>query len=158
MIIRAAGPEDAPAVAECIAALLRELSGMPDYPVAPGAEAVCRRIAEGETAGAVFIAEAEAGGEPIGCMTLSVQEAVRYGGPYVEIQELWVLPEQRSHKIGAALVEAAERFCRERGVSALEVGLPVPQLFVDYGRTETFYRGHGFNLIDPRLRKLIAAP
>ena len=56
---------------------------MPD-----GAETLCERFINGDAAGTILVAAAETDELLLGVLTLSIQEALRAGGPYAEIQEL----------------------------------------------------------------------
>lgn len=87
-------------------------------------------------------------GERVGVLTLNECAAIYAGGYFGEITELYVLPEYRSSKVGAALVDAAAEFGRKRGWANIEVGAPdVPR----WKRTLAFYIRYGFIEVGPRL-------
>ncbi len=87
---------------------------------------------------------------PIGILTLNECTAIYAFGHFGEISELYVEPEYRSAGVGAALVDEAIRFGRERGWSLLEVGAPdVPR----WQRTVDFYLRCGFSMVGPRLTR-----
>ena len=73
-----------------------------------------------ETGGVIFIAELE--GNIIGFATAIVTQRTEPDDidPFhVEVTELSVLPEARSHGIGRKLLDAAERFARDKGSPSL---------------------------------------
>jgi ribosomal protein S18 acetylase RimI-like enzyme len=100
-----------------------------------------RRLAAGDRGAALV---AEHGGAVVGCITLSYNLAVRYGGEYAQIEELIVDRDARGLHAGAALVDAAIAVARARGCG--EIGL--------YSRehTRAFYEKHGFRYTGPELR------
>jgi GNAT superfamily N-acetyltransferase len=80
--------------------------------------------------------------------------ALHVPGRYLTIQDLWVRREWRSAGVGAGLVEAlADRGAAE-GVRRIEVGLP-RESFEAIRATERFYLGTGFELLGPRMRRLL---
>jgi len=135
-----------------VAALLQELRGAPQPPELADGEEVFAQLVESPELGAVFIASVSH--DDVGLITLSVSPAIRAGGSYVHVEELWVSREGRSRGVGAALITRAEAWCAERGHSALEVGLP-PESFSGSQRTQQFYRRLGFRLIGDRVRKVV---
>ncbi|MCZ6707234.1 MAG: GNAT family N-acetyltransferase [Chloroflexi bacterium] len=80
----------------------------------------------------------------LGCITVSYNLAVRYGGEYAQIEELIVDQAARGKNVGAALVNAAIDAARARGCQ--EIGL--------YSRetTRAFYEKLGFRYAGPELR------
>lgn len=151
--VRLAREEDVPAVLEGVRSLLAELRGLPELRLPDGAREVCERLVRGEAPGAVFVAPPGEGGSGVwGLLSITVQEAIHHGGPYVLIQDLWVHPDGRSRSVGAQLVEALELYCREHGYADIEVGLPPPS-FAGLPGTHRFYQRCGFAEVGPRLRK-----
>ena len=91
----------------------------------------------------------DAGGEPIGVLTLNECAATYARGRFGEIAELYVVPQARSLDVGGTLLGAAIGFGRERGWNHLEVGAPaVPR----FQRTISFYLKNEFVEVGPRLR------
>ncbi len=91
---------------------------------------------------------------PVGILTLNECTAIYAFGHFGEISELYVEPEYRSAGVGAALVNEAIQFGRERGWPLLEVGAPdVPK----WQRTVDFYLRCGFSMVGPRLTRDIDA-
>ena len=94
-------------------------------------------------------------GAAVGFVGLNQCSAVYAFGQFGEISELYVDPEHRTAGIGAALMDAAVRFGRERGWSLLEVGAPaVPR----WQRTVDFYLRGGFSVVGPRLTLSLSTP
>jgi para-aminobenzoate synthetase len=149
VIVRDADFGDIPSLVSCVHELLKELSDDPDYAIErDGAENVCNRILLGRQAGEVLVAHIE--GEParlVGCLTVSYVDAVRYGGTFATLEELWVDPDHRSAGVGARLLATL----RARFSGYIEVGLP-NEGFEDFARTLHFYESQGFRPIGPRLR------
>jgi GNAT superfamily N-acetyltransferase len=107
--------------------------------------------------GAAWVAEGEAGlaGYLLAVMALSVE----HGGVMAEIDEFFVLPEARSHGVGARLLETAETSLTARGCVRLQL-----QLGVGNTAARAFYehRGYrardGYQLLDKALGGAPAPP
>ena len=78
-------------------------------------------------------------GEIVGVLSASWQRALHVPGRYATIQDLWVDPEWRSRRVGAALVDELVALCGKQGVARIEVGLP-RESFDAIRATEAFYR------------------
>jgi para-aminobenzoate synthetase len=147
---RPATEADAGAVATAVERLLVELGGK--RPPLPELEAEVRAALEDPGVGATVVAEAE--GEIVGVLSASWQRALHVPGRYATIQDLWVDPDWRSRKVGAALVDELADLCRAQGVARIEVGLP-RESFAAIRATEAFYLGNGFEHLGPRMRRLL---
>lgn len=64
-----------------------------------------------------------AGAPPVGVALLTLRENVWSEGPVALLDELYVIPAERGHGLGTALLKAAERECRRRGSELLEVNV-----------------------------------
>jgi GNAT superfamily N-acetyltransferase len=148
--VRQAAAEDAPAVAVAIEQLLVELGG--ERPERGELEASARALIDDPEVGAVLIAET--GGELVGVLATSWQQAIHVPGRYCTIQDLWVLPAWRSRAIGHDLIDALCELAAKQGVGRIEVGLP-KESFERIGATESFYRANGFAHLGPRMRRLL---
>jgi GNAT superfamily N-acetyltransferase len=148
--IRPAGDGDVAAVALAVEALLLELGGR--RPAREELEAEIRAALEDPGVGAILVAEA--GAALVGVLSASWQRALHVPGRYATIQDLWVDPEWRSHRVGAALVDELVALCGKQGVARVEVGLP-RESFDAIRATEAFYLGNGFEHLGPRMRRLI---
>lgn len=154
--VRPALRDDIPHVLGGIRNLLEELRGVPGIQLPEGARQVCERLVDGRSRGAIFVAYPSASEEKlIGLLSLTVQDAIHFGGPYALIQYLWVDSSYRSHGVGAGLMAAVEGYCREHNLPNLEVGLPSLR-FGGFPRTYSFYQDNGFVELGPRMRKEVA--
>jgi ribosomal protein S18 acetylase RimI-like enzyme len=102
--VRAAGPADAPAVAE----LLVEFNGEGLSP-----EALARRMEEVQGLETAFLGDWE--GEAAGLLVLRIAPTLSGADDWAEIAEMYVRPQFRRRGIGRALVEAALACGRNRG-------------------------------------------
>jgi GNAT superfamily N-acetyltransferase len=148
MLVRPATPRDIPQ----LLALVRrywEFEHIDGF-VALRVEVTLRQLLSEAHLGAAWVAEGETGlaGYLLAVLLLSVE----HGGLMAEIDELFVLPEARSHGLGARLLEAAEAGLAERGCVRLQL-----QLAVGNAAGRTFYerRGYrgrdGYRLLDKTL-------
>ncbi len=151
--VRPALRDDIPMVLGGIRSLLEELRGVPGIQLPEGARTVCERIVDGRSRGTIFAAF-PAGREDhlVGLLSITIQDAIHFGGSYALIQYLWVHPEYRSDGVGAALMGAVETYCRDHKLPNLEVGLPSLR-FQNLPRTYNFYQENGFVELGPRMRK-----
>jgi GNAT superfamily N-acetyltransferase len=149
--IRPAGEGDVASVAAAVEALLVELGGR--RPSRTDLEAEVKAVLEDPAVGALIVAEAA--GEIVGVLSASWQRALHVPGRYATIQDLWVHPDWRGRRAGAALVEELADLCRGEGVARIEVGLP-RESFDAIRATEAFYLGNGFEQLGPRMRRLLS--
>jgi GNAT superfamily N-acetyltransferase len=160
-VVRRAERTDVDAVAAAVRELLAELDGTPSAPAAMRAAA--RTLIDSPWAGAVLVAEADAGtdaeaeaeAEIVGVLGASWQMAIHVPGSYALIQDLWVRPDWRDRAVGASLLEALFELARSRRFVRVEVGLP-RESFARFGATEAFYVGNGFTANGPRMRRLLS--
>jgi GNAT superfamily N-acetyltransferase len=148
--IRPATDADAAAVAATVEQLLVELGGK--RPPRAELEAEVRAALADPRVGVILVAEGD--GEIVGVLSVSWQRALHVPGRYATIQDLWVHPDWRSRKLGAALVDQLESLCRGEGVARIEVGLP-RESFAAIRATESFYARNGFEHLGPRMRRLL---
>lgn len=153
--VRAMTLEDVPVVLDRVGRLLAELSGNPGAGTPVGADDVCRSFLDDDGMGAVFLAQVVPDLRVVGVITVSVQTAIRIGGPYALIQELWTDPECRSLAIGARLIQRVVEYCNEKQLSTIEVGLPGTR-FPGLERTHAFYLRNGFVDLGVRMRKIVS--
>lgn len=95
---------------------------------------------------------AELNNEVVAILNINECAAIYTGGSFGEITEFYIKPSFRSKGIGARLIDAAKRFCAEKGWPALEVGAPPSD---PWQRTIDFYLENGFSIIGPRLEAAI---
>lgn len=136
---------DAATIVGLIDRLLAELRGGSSGLDLPAAVALCERLI-GEYRYTAFLALAE--GATVGVITLTEATTIYARGTFGVIQELYVVPEQRSRGVGRRLVAAAEAEGRTWGWRGLQVGAPDATKFP---RSLAFYEHQGFRAIGPRL-------
>lgn len=85
-----------------------------------------------------------AGTPLVGFGLVTLRPNVWFDGPVALLDELYVVPAQRSHGIGARLIELLESVCHDRGVELVEIN-------VDEGDHDTrrFYERLGYHCTDP---------
>lgn len=148
--VRFASDRDAEAVMRGVEHLLRELSGDEDRTV-PGIAGAFERLTGGSgDEGGIIVASIPGHDAIIGLLTFSIQVALRLGGDYCLIQELWTTPEKRGKGVGTQLLLFLMRYCLDRGIRRIEVCLPKTS-FNNYPQTLSFYEEHGFLTVGPRL-------
>jgi GNAT superfamily N-acetyltransferase len=134
---RVASPAEAATVATLLDAFNREF----DTPT-PGPEVLAARL-ERLLAGDDVIALLV--GEPaVGVALLTLRPNVWYDGPVALLDELYVVPAERSRGLGSALLHAVEAIVRERGGELVEIN--VDAVDVDARR---FYERHGYRNTEP---------
>lgn len=144
---------DVPSVLRALHGLLAELRNRQDTELPQGCEALLREYCSGRASGVVLVAEDERDeGEIVGFISLSIQAALRTGGEYAIIQELWVAPGHRSKAVGSQLLAAACAHCSGRGITRIEVGLP-GEGFPEHERTRAFYARNGYIEVGLRMRR-----
>ena len=82
---------------------------------------------------------AKDGGEPVGFALVSLRPAIWFDGPVSQLEELYVVPDQRSRGIGTQVLDLARRLVRELG--SPEMHINVDEVDAD---TRRFYERHGF--------------
>ena len=98
----------------------------------------------------VFIATKD--GAPIGVVTLAETFAIFANGALGVINEMYVVPEERSQGIGQRLLEAASRFGQSKGWKRLDVTMPESERFA---RTRQFYERESFQFTGPKLKRTL---
>lgn len=121
----------------------RELAG--------GYRAVLVAALEGGSENAQTLIAEGADGEPLGFVSLRVVDAVG-SGPRGHIADLVVVPEARGGGVGTALIRAAERWCRERGLDAIDL-----DVWATNDRAISFYVSRGYLAESHHLAKRIDA-
>ena len=110
-----------------------------------------RHLLANPQVGAVFLAR-RADGRAVGYMVLTHCYSLEFGGPFVLLDEIFVLPEARGAGLGKRLIGAASDFCRERGVGYLRLEVQKKNV-----RAVDVYRTHGFRTEDRHLMSLPVA-
>ncbi len=89
---------------------------------------------------AVFLARRDQ--EAVGVATVTTSVGLEYGRS-AELEDLYVLPEERGSGVASALIEAACAWCCEQGVSVVLVTV-TPEGEIEHSLTD-FYRRRGFD-------------
>ena len=126
LAVRPARPRDRDAILELWLALIDYHRALdPQYPVVPGIrEALREEVERGMLGGLCRLLVAELDGAPVGFAFAEVErvETREASGPGSSwIHELYVVPKERRHGVGSALVEAAEKFLEKRGGGRIAV-------------------------------------
>ena len=147
-------PEEAPAIAQMVGELLREIMALVGTKTfgfhQDQSETRARSwIMDGKYS--VLLARDGVQPEPLGFLALYESFALYTEGVYGTIPEFYVRPAHRSNGIGAALMGEARRLGQSRGWRRLEVTTPpLPQ----FDRTMAFYQREGFSISGGRKLKL----
>jgi GNAT superfamily N-acetyltransferase len=153
--VRAATPEDLPAIVAAVGDLLAELGSKP--PRTSEMLMAAQVLLDDPCQGALFVAEA--GGENlvgvVGVLTASYQLALHVPGRYALIQDLWVHPAWRDRSVGRELLAALFELARTQGMARAEVGLP-RENFEGIRATERFYAHNGFEHLGARMRRIFS--
>jgi GNAT superfamily N-acetyltransferase len=143
--------QDADIVFDWVLRLLRELGEEGEELGELEREKVLEKWMEREQQYLVLAAKNEAG-TMLGILTLSIAFAIYANGEYGVIDEMYVDPQYRSAKIGAALVEAATKIGRTKGWMRIDVTAPESER---WARTQKFYENLGFQFTGPKLKLLL---
>lgn len=146
--IHPATADDAAGVRRAVELLIRELSGNDSYTLTDF-EATYEALCSRPELGGVLVAR-DATGAVVGVLDYSLQMALRTGGRYAIIQDLWADPAVRGAGIGRELVEALG-MAVPGDVSRIEVGLAPPS-YAAVDRTTAFYAGLGFTHMGDRFK------
>jgi len=128
-------------LAVCLTEEIIERTGIRHFEVdLPKAERLCRAFLE---SGRYEAFAALDGDEVVGFGTLCESHALYAEGSFGIVQEFYVKPAYRSHKVGRALLERIVAHARSRGWTRLELCTPpVPE----FDRTVAFYLDNGFEI------------
>jgi GNAT superfamily N-acetyltransferase len=151
--IDTAGPDEAAIVCRLVDRLLAELGEEGEETGALDVKhlrAGWSALAPG--AHLALLARLGSGREAIGVATLGEGFALYAGGLYGILNELYVAPEHRSSRVGAALLDAVKETARARGWRRVEVTAPEA---VRWERTRRFYEREGFRFTGPKLKWIV---
>jgi len=113
-------------------------------------ELVLKRLLAEPRLGTAWVAESPAG--LVGYLLAVTVLSVEHGGIMAEIDELFVLPEARSHGLGARLLETAEAALEARGCVRLQLQLGTGNATARAFYERRGYRGRdGYRLLDKAL-------
>ena len=150
--IRLAHPEDARTIAGFVTALTEEIcaamkSRYFNLDLEETTE-LCRELMEQKRYVALL---AFAHNEPVGVATLTEGCALYVGGALATVQEVYVVPEERSHGIGAALMASIHEMGTARQWKAIELCTPP---LPEFERSVKFYEGQDFRVVGGRKMRM----
>lgn len=108
-------------------------------PVASGR--MVRHLLENPQAGALYLARQA--GRAVGYAALTLCYSLEFGGPFVLLDEIFVLPEAQGTGLGKQLIDVAAGYCRENGVGYLRLEVQRKN-----ARASAVYRAYGFRTED----------
>ncbi len=97
---------------------------------------------------AIYLAKSELG-NAVGIITLTESQAIYAGGSYGTIDEMYVIPEFRSNRVGLLLMEEVKAIGQIRGWKRIYVTAPTEKR---WERTVLFYEKCGFQFTGPKLK------
>lgn len=114
-------------------------------PVASGR--LVRHLLATPQTGAVWLAWRE--GRAVGYLVLTRCYSLEFGGPFVLLDEIFVLPEARGAGLGRRLIDTAAQYCRDTGAGYLRLEVQKKN-----ARSVDLYRACGFRTEDRHLMSL----
>jgi len=91
--------------------------------------------------------------KPVGYALLTYNFDLEYGGVEGMLTDLYVEKRYRNHGIGSLALYEIEDFCRDRGISSVEL-----QVVARNKAAETFYRKSGFRVLPRKVMVLKVRP
>lgn len=101
-------------------------------------------LLEDPSRGAMFVARSAS--RIVGVASLALTWTLEHGGQVAWLEELYVVPEMRTHGVGTALLGAALAWAREVGCRAVDL-----EVDAGHARVESLYFRHAFEAL-PRRR------
>lgn len=150
--LRMARTGDEMLLAQAVQSLLTELGGPGPQFTLKGAERAAGGLISNPASGFALIIEDSQAVEVVGIVTVSAVHAVRAGGYYGVLQELWVAPGYRSADHGARLLHAVEKEASRRGWPMVEVSLPLSG-YAELPKLTKFYERAGYGQAGMRWRR-----
>jgi ribosomal protein S18 acetylase RimI-like enzyme len=102
-----------------------------------------RHLLSNPQVGVVYLARQD--GHAVGYMVLTHCYSLEFGGPFILLDEIFVLPEVQGTGLGKCLIDSAVAYCRENGFGYLRLeaqkkNTRAIEVYRTYGfRTETRY-------------------
>jgi ribosomal protein S18 acetylase RimI-like enzyme len=106
-----------------------------------------RHLLANPQVGAVYLAWLD--GQAVGYLVLTRCYSLEFGGPFVLLDEIFVLPEERGTGLGRRLLDTAAQYCREAGAAYLRLEVQKQNT-----RSVEIYRARGFRTEDRFLMSL----
>jgi GNAT superfamily N-acetyltransferase len=143
-----ASEEDHEQVLSLVEQLLVELEDHPGEFETIDRPKVLRELAEAGSRYTAFLA-LDPAGRVVGVTTVMESFAIYAGGNYGVIDEMYVVPGQRSRGTGKLLIDAVKEHGRRKGWLRIEVTAPPED---KWNRTVKFYEDQQFVFTGPKLR------
>lgn len=90
--------------------------------------------------------------EIVGIMTISECQSIYAGGNYGLLDEMYIKPEMRSKKIGAAMIDKLKEIGKAKKWNRIDVTAPTEER---WKRTITFYERSGFVFTGPKMKLIL---
>ena len=143
-----ASQEDHEQVLDLVQRLLKELEDHPNEFEGIDRSKVLRELAEVGGRYTALLA-LDGAGRVVGVTTVMESFAIYAGGNYGIIDEMYVVPGQRSRGTGKLLIEAVKELGRRKGWLRIDVTTPPEDR---WKRTVKFYEEQGFVFTGPKMR------
>ena len=143
-----ASEKDRDQVIALVGQLLAELEDQPDEFAGIDHAKILKDLGDTCDRYTAFLA-LDPGDRIVGVMTVMESFAIYAGGNYGVIDEMYVVPGQRSRGIGKLLLDAIKKHGRERGWLRIDVTAPPEER---WKRTVRFYEENGFVFTGPKMR------
>ena len=145
MVIDSMKAEDEPDFLE----LTRVFYGHEGFDFDPAASGrMVRHLLAHPQVGAVYLAKQD--GRAVGYMALTHCYSLEFGGPFILLDEIFVLPEVQGTGLGKRLIDTAAAYCRANGFGYLRLEAQKKNI-----RAIEVYRKYGFRTED---RYLMSCP
>lgn len=96
-----------------------------------------RHLLSNPSVGAVFLAREQ--GRPVGYLVLTHCYSLEFGGPFVLLDEIFVVPGAQGAGLGKRLIDVASDYCREKGIGYLRL-----EVQKSHARAIAVYQTYGF--------------
>jgi len=106
-----------------------------------------RHILSNPQVGAVYLARQD--GRALGYLVLTHCYSLEFGGSFILLDEIFVLPEAQGTGLGKRLIDTASAYCRENGFGYLRLEVQKKN-----ARAVDVYRTYGFRAEDRALMSL----
>ncbi len=128
-------------IADCRACVQLFVNQLTEHGVDASAErlaVVLERVVADKARGFLLLAQED--GQTVGFAYAATILSVEHCGWVAWLEELYVMPDQRCHGIGTALVSAVLEHAREAGIVAVDL-----EIDASHSRAESLYRRFGFS-------------
>jgi len=114
---------------------------------AAASRSMVRHLLANEQVGAVYLARQN--GRAVGYLVLTHCYSLEFGGPFVLLDEIYVLPDEQGAGLGKRLIDVASAYCRDNGFGYLRLEVQKKN-----ARAVAVYQAYGFRTEDRYLMSL----